>query len=258
MVTFSKEATTFKALSHKASLTLVGNATTKQRKLSHARNQVFNLGSAVGELCHTLTTNAPLDPYRPPLPSDQTETQSFPATLDDHPFWSSKNNNDDSVKAREEIYNAIGAVFWSLVLLTTLCNIDLRASILKKMELNAKKYPAHLCKGRSGKYTEYSDETGITKTNQSMLDIDIPKENGSRNEEDSSPRTVAVTLDSDFDSSTVPGVTKMLQQFAMDRKWSRYHLPRNIVLAMIGEIGELAEIFQVCVIDQFLWIQDFQ
>lgn len=50
----------------------------------------------------------------------------------------------------------------------------------------------------------------------------------------------------------------MLQQFAMDRKWSRYHLPRNIVLAMIGEIGELAEIFQVCVIDQFLWIQDFQ
>jgi hypothetical protein len=69
---------------------------------------------------------------------------------------------------------------------------------------------------------------------------------------------VAVTLDSDFDSSTVPGVTKMIQQFAMDRKWSRYHLPRNIVLAMIGEIGELAEIFQVCVIDQFLWIQDFQ
>jgi NTP pyrophosphatase (non-canonical NTP hydrolase) len=247
MIVTQGEATAFKDLSQQAAFYLTLETADSTPKLAQARNQVFHLGATVGNLCQAICTHAPLDPYRPLLPPGEVETESFPATLGEHPFWS--NDNDESLKAREEIYHAIGKVFWSLLLLTTICNIDLRASIQKKMELNAKKYPAHLCKGKSGKYTEYSDETGITETNQSMLDIEIPEDielndSTERQEVGMSPRSVVAAPDVDVDSSTVPGIAKLIREFAMERNWSKYHTPRNIVLAMMGEVGELAELFQ--------------
>lgn len=35
-----------------------------------------------------------------------------------------------------------------------------------------------------------------------------------------------------------------LAEFARQRDWDRFHTPRNILLALTGEVGELAEIFQ--------------
>jgi len=35
-----------------------------------------------------------------------------------------------------------------------------------------------------------------------------------------------------------------LQRFADERDWQRFHTPRNLMLALTGEVGELAEIFQ--------------
>jgi NTP pyrophosphatase (non-canonical NTP hydrolase) len=35
-----------------------------------------------------------------------------------------------------------------------------------------------------------------------------------------------------------------LLQFARERDWEQYHAPRNLLLALVGEVGELAEIFQ--------------
>jgi dCTP diphosphatase len=35
-----------------------------------------------------------------------------------------------------------------------------------------------------------------------------------------------------------------LQLFADERDWQRFHTPRNLMLALTGEIGELAELFQ--------------
>eukprot|EP00057_Strongylocentrotus_purpuratus_P030021 XP_780495.3 PREDICTED: dCTP pyrophosphatase 1 [Strongylocentrotus purpuratus] len=32
--------------------------------------------------------------------------------------------------------------------------------------------------------------------------------------------------------------------FAEERDWDQYHTPRNLLLAMVGEVGELSEIFQ--------------
>ena len=32
--------------------------------------------------------------------------------------------------------------------------------------------------------------------------------------------------------------------FAEAREWNRYHTPRNLVLALLGEVGELAELVQ--------------
>ncbi|ESR53918.1 RS21-C6 protein [Citrus sinensis] len=35
-----------------------------------------------------------------------------------------------------------------------------------------------------------------------------------------------------------------LAEFAEVRGWKQYHSPRNLLLALVGEVGELSEIFQ--------------
>jgi len=39
-------------------------------------------------------------------------------------------------------------------------------------------------------------------------------------------------------------VQETLRRFAAERGWERFHTPRNLVLALTGEVGELAELFQ--------------
>ena len=34
------------------------------------------------------------------------------------------------------------------------------------------------------------------------------------------------------------------RQWSEERDWQKYHTPRNLVLALVGEVGELAECFQ--------------
>ncbi|KAF8408160.1 hypothetical protein HHK36_007302 [Tetracentron sinense] len=35
-----------------------------------------------------------------------------------------------------------------------------------------------------------------------------------------------------------------LAEFARVREWDKFHSPRNLLLALVGEVGELSEIFQ--------------
>ncbi|MEJ7931625.1 nucleotide pyrophosphohydrolase [Ramlibacter sp. AN1015] len=35
-----------------------------------------------------------------------------------------------------------------------------------------------------------------------------------------------------------------LRRFAEDRDWEQFHSPKNLVMALTGELGELAELFQ--------------
>ncbi len=35
-----------------------------------------------------------------------------------------------------------------------------------------------------------------------------------------------------------------MRQFAEDRDWGKFHDPKSVVLALVGEVGELAELFQ--------------
>lgn len=35
-----------------------------------------------------------------------------------------------------------------------------------------------------------------------------------------------------------------LEKFAADREWAQFHSPKNLVMALTGEVGELTEIFQ--------------
>lgn len=41
-----------------------------------------------------------------------------------------------------------------------------------------------------------------------------------------------------------------LQEFSRQRDWDQFHTPRSLILALTGEVGELAEIFQ--------WLTDAQ
>jgi dCTP diphosphatase len=35
-----------------------------------------------------------------------------------------------------------------------------------------------------------------------------------------------------------------LREFAAQREWQRFHTPKNLVMALAGEVGELVELFQ--------------
>ena len=39
-------------------------------------------------------------------------------------------------------------------------------------------------------------------------------------------------------------LNEALEKFATDRDWAQFHSPKNLVMALTGEIGELSEIFQ--------------
>ena len=39
-------------------------------------------------------------------------------------------------------------------------------------------------------------------------------------------------------------VRRRIAAFAAERDWQQYHTPRNLLLALVGEVGELSEIFQ--------------
>ena len=35
-----------------------------------------------------------------------------------------------------------------------------------------------------------------------------------------------------------------MRQFTQDRDWGKFHDPKSVLLALVGEVGELAELFQ--------------
>ncbi|XP_069131392.1 dCTP pyrophosphatase 1-like [Argopecten irradians] len=46
------------------------------------------------------------------------------------------------------------------------------------------------------------------------------------------------------DDPSLEKIRELQSIFAKERNWEQYHTPRNILLALVGEVGELAEIFQ--------------
>lgn len=42
----------------------------------------------------------------------------------------------------------------------------------------------------------------------------------------------------------IVNIQTKLQEFSKNREWDKYHSPKNLVMALSGEIGELNEIFQ--------------
>uniref|UniRef100_A0A2C9UTX6 dCTP pyrophosphatase 1 n=1 Tax=Manihot esculenta TaxID=3983 RepID=A0A2C9UTX6_MANES len=49
---------------------------------------------------------------------------------------------------------------------------------------------------------------------------------------------------SDEESVSLDLLRQKMAEFAKERDWDRFHSPRNLLLALVGEVGELSEIFQ--------------
>ncbi|XP_061368356.1 uncharacterized protein LOC133311342 [Gastrolobium bilobum] len=45
-------------------------------------------------------------------------------------------------------------------------------------------------------------------------------------------------------SVTLDMLKQIMAQFAKERDWDQFHSPRNLLLALVAEVGELSEIFQ--------------
>lgn len=50
------------------------------------------------------------------------------------------------------------------------------------------------------------------------------------------PRSVAAT--------DIKAITSRLREFAVERDWGKFHTPKNLIMALTGEVGELSELFQ--------------
>ncbi|KAI2491780.1 hypothetical protein MHU86_22779 [Fragilaria crotonensis] len=148
----------------------------------------------------------------------------------------------------------MGQILFQLAMTASSCRLDLRKCILAKLVLNEKKYPVELCKGKSGKYTAYSDQTGITKTVGQDTDVGVVLEDNdssSGNDEDNNNQDNSENNNSgdtyqspEHDKTEIDAIQMKISKFADDRLWNRFHTPRNLVLALIGELGELSELYQ--------------
>ncbi|XP_056136865.1 glutamyl-tRNA(Gln) amidotransferase subunit B, mitochondrial [Lampris incognitus] len=46
------------------------------------------------------------------------------------------------------------------------------------------------------------------------------------------------------DGPTMEDIRRMQAEFTDERDWNQFHQPRNLLLAMVGEVGEVSELFQ--------------
>ncbi|XP_058093512.1 uncharacterized protein LOC131239699 [Magnolia sinica] len=53
-----------------------------------------------------------------------------------------------------------------------------------------------------------------------------------------------VSTVTDGESVTLEELKQKMADFAKERDWDQFHSPRNLLLALVGEVGELSEIFQ--------------
>lgn len=156
------------------------------------RNCIFNVGASAGQLCSIVNTV------------------------------------DAAGEGQSALVQTLANLMYHLHQTATALDLDLLLAIEAKMELNKLKYPVELCKGKAGKYTQYSKVTGVTATNQSTLDRMATHQ--------AMPLSVLV--------DRLPALTQEIAAFAEARKWSQFHTPRNLILALLGEVGELAELVQ--------------
>lgn len=48
----------------------------------------------------------------------------------------------------------------------------------------------------------------------------------------------------------IPELQRQLREFVAERDWQRFQTPKNLIMALTGEVGELTEIFQWLTTDQ--------
>jgi len=112
-------------------------------------------------------------------------------------------------------------------------SINLHEVLINKLAINDKKYPPRLCKGKPAaiKYTEYSHETGITKEHGQSVMKTAPG-----NRED-------ITIENANFMDNIKDITLLLVDFVTKREWTKDDTPTNLMMATMGEYGELVQLF---------------
>jgi dCTP diphosphatase len=54
----------------------------------------------------------------------------------------------------------------------------------------------------------------------------------------------------------IADLQRNLRQFAAEREWEQFHTPKNLVMALAAEVGELTELFQWLTPDESVRIMD--
>lgn len=57
-------------------------------------------------------------------------------------------------------------------------------------------------------------------------------------------RFVEISLDEYAREMSLDDMVSRISKFAIERDWDQFHSVRNLILALVGEVGELAEIMQ--------------
>jgi dCTP diphosphatase len=54
----------------------------------------------------------------------------------------------------------------------------------------------------------------------------------------------------------IADLQRQLREFAAERDWEQFHSPKNLVMALTGEVGELTELFQWLTPEQSARVMD--
>lgn len=73
---------------------------------------------------------------------------------------------------------------------------------------------------------------------------DESSESQSRNQLIQQSNNLSTNQSHQFSDCSLEQLRQRQEQFCADRDWHQFHTPRNLLLALVGEVGELSEIFQ--------------
>ena len=136
--------------------------------------------------------------------------------------WKGEVDNDLTGFSHEErthLGEELSDVLFYLLRLADVCKIDLGVAAGRKLLRNQEKYPV------SKSSDDLGEEAAATTTGQ-VAEPAMAQPGGWDRE---------ITLES---------LKGSIRGFAEERGWHKFQTPRNLLLALVGEVGEVSEIFQ--------------
>ena len=150
----------------------------------------------------------------------------------------------------------LSATLLALMRVAVAARVDVPVAWARKHEKNGAKYPADAVRGRSDKYTEYQ-QAARTATGVGAVD-DVSSSSAAAVGDKSAAAEIVPTAspasgnasrpafcftrDHPFDD--IDALRAEQQRWVDARDWQQYHTPRNVLLALHKEVGELGECVQ--------------
>ena len=97
-----------------------------------------------------------------------------------------------------------------------------------KLNINSKRYPAELVSGSVIKYMQYMQVTGYGKQQRDTIE------------------TLIEGTHMNCNMDNILQVVIQLTAFVNECNWEKFDMPMNLLLALIGELGELAALLSFC------------